>query len=108
MTIQPQTSRMSVPFVDLHAQYASIESEVNLAIKAVLERGDFILGQALEQFETDFATFIGTEYAIGVDSGMSALMLALRGLKIGPGDEVITSANTFIATALTISGVGAT
>jgi dTDP-4-amino-4,6-dideoxygalactose transaminase len=106
MTIQ--TKPMSVPFVDLHAQYASIEAEVNLAIKTVLERGDFILGQALEQFEADFAAFIGTEFAIGVDSGMSALMLALRGLKIGPGDEVITSANTFIATALTISGVGAT
>jgi dTDP-4-amino-4,6-dideoxygalactose transaminase len=108
MTIQPQTKKMSVPFVDLHAQYAAIESEVNVAMKTVLERGDFILGKALEQFESDFAKFIGTEFAIGVDSGMSALMLALRGLKIGPGDEVITSANTFIATALTISGVGAT
>jgi len=108
MTNQPQTKKMSVPFVDLHAQYASIESEVNVAMKTVLERGDFILGKALEQFESDFAKFIGTEFAIGVDSGMSALMLALRGLKIGPGDEVITSANTFIATALTISGVGAT
>ncbi|HVX29353.1 MAG TPA: DegT/DnrJ/EryC1/StrS family aminotransferase [Nitrolancea sp.] len=108
MTIQPQTKQMTVPFVDLHAQYVSIEAEVNQAMKNVLERGDFILGKALEQFEADFATFIGTDFAIGVDSGMSALMLALRGLKIGPGDEVITSANTFIATALTISGVGAT
>jgi dTDP-4-amino-4,6-dideoxygalactose transaminase len=108
MTIQTTSKRMAVPFVDLHAQYASIEQEVNVAIKSVLERSDFILGHALDQFETEFANYIGTEFAIGVDSGMSALMLILRALKIGPGDEVITSANTFIATALTISGVGAT
>ncbi|HEX3722418.1 MAG TPA: DegT/DnrJ/EryC1/StrS family aminotransferase [Nitrolancea sp.] len=108
MTIQVSTKRMSVPFVDLQAQFASIEQEVEQAMKSVLKRSDFILGQALETFETDFAKYIGTEFAIGVDSGMSALMLILRALKIGPGDEVITSANTFIATALTISGVGAT
>ncbi len=108
MTIQATQRRMTVPFVDLHAQYASIEAEVDAAIKGVLKRGDFILGQELEKFEEDFADFIGTRFAIGVDSGMSALTLILKGLGIGPGDEVITSANTFIATALTISAVGAT
>ena len=99
---------MSVPFVDLQAQYASLEAEVDAAIKGVLQRSDFILGQELQLFEKDFANYIGTRFAIGVDSGMSALTLILKGLGIGPGDEVITSANTFIATALTISAVGAT
>lgn len=99
---------MSVPFVDLQAQYSSIEAEVNAAIKGVLERSDFILGRELDLFEREFADYVGTGYAIGVDSGMSALTLILKGLGIGPGDEVITSANTFIATALTISAVGAT
>ncbi len=99
---------MAVPFVDLQAQYASIEGEVDAAIKGVLTRSDFILGQQLELFEQDFADYIGTDFAIGVDSGMSALTLILKALDIGPGDEVITSANTFIATALTISAVGAT
>ncbi len=107
MTIQA-TKRMSVPFVDLHAQYASIETEVEAAMKAVLQRSDFILGKDVELFEQEFADYIGTRFAIGVDSGMSALTLILKGLGIGPGDEVITSANTFIATALTISAVGGT
>ncbi len=107
MTIQA-TKRMSVPFVDLHAQYASIEPEVDAAMKAVLQRSDFILGKDLELFEKEYADYIGTKFAIGVDSGMSALTLILKGLGIGPGDEVITSANTFIATALTISAVGGT
>ncbi len=108
VTIQATERRMSVPFVDLHAQYASIEKEVDAAIKGVLTRSDFILGEQLDLFEQDFADYIGTEYAIGVDSGMSALTLILKALGIGSGDEVITSANTFIATALTISAVGAT
>jgi dTDP-4-amino-4,6-dideoxygalactose transaminase len=108
MTIQATERRMSVPFVDLQAQYASIEDEVDAAMKGVLKRSDFILGQELELFEHDFADYIGTRFAIGVDSGMSALTLILKGLGIGKGDEVITSANTFIATALTISAVGAT
>lgn len=107
MTIQATKREMAVPFVDLQAQYASIETEVDAAIKGVLKRSDFILGHELELFEDDFADFVGTRFAIGVDSGMSALTLILKGLGIGPGDEVITSANTFIATALTISAVGA-
>ncbi len=107
MTIQA-TKRMSVPFVDLQAQYASIETDIEAAMKAVLHRSDFILGKDVELFEQEFADYIGTRFAIGVDSGMSALTLILKGLGIGPGDEVITSANTFIATALTISAVGGT
>ncbi len=97
-----------VPFVDLQAQYGQIASEVNEAMAAVLTKADFVLGAAVEQFETAFADYCGSGYGVGVDSGLSALELLLRAHEIGPGDEVITVANTFIATGLAISAVGAT
>lgn len=99
---------MNVPFVDLRAQYKSLTSEVQQAISAVLERGDFILGEEVSLFEEECAAYCGVTHAIGVDSGTSALELALRAFDIGPGDEVITAANTFIASALPISYTGAT
>jgi len=99
---------MNVPFVDLRAQYMSLASEVQQAISAVLERGDFILGKEISLFEEEFAAYCGVKHAIGVDSGTSALELALRAYGIGPGDEVITAANTFIATAFAVSYTGAT
>jgi len=99
---------MNVPFVDLRAQYQSLTSAVQQAITAVLERGDFILGEEVRLFEKEFAAYCGVTQAIGVDSGTSALELALRAFDIGPGDEVITAANTFIASALPISYTGAT
>ncbi len=99
---------MNVPFVDLRAQYESLASEVQQAISAVLGRGDFILGKEVSLFEEEFAAYCETEYAVGVDSGTSALELALRVFDIGPGDEVITAANTFIATAFAVSYTGAT
>ncbi|MCP4626867.1 MAG: DegT/DnrJ/EryC1/StrS family aminotransferase [bacterium] len=74
----------------------------------VLEKADFILGEDVELFEKEFAAFCETEFAVGVDSGTSAIELALRTLGIGEGDEVITTANTYIATALSISITGAT
>jgi dTDP-4-amino-4,6-dideoxygalactose transaminase len=98
---------MAVPFVDLKAQYRPIANEINTAISTVLSDSDFILGEQVEQFEQEFARASGVRYAIGVDSGTSALELALRACHIGPGDEVITAANTFIATALAISYTGA-
>lgn len=98
----------SVPFVDLGAQYTEIESEVNAAIGGVLRRGDFILGEGVRRFETEFASYCEVKHGIGVDSGTSALELAIRAFGIGPGDEVITAANTFIATALSITHAGAT
>lgn len=101
-------AEMQVPFVDLAAQYATLETEVNAAIANVLRRTDFILGQDVERFEEEFAAYCGVKFGVGVDSGLSALELLLRAYDIGPGDEVITAANTFIATALAISGVGAT
>jgi dTDP-4-amino-4,6-dideoxygalactose transaminase len=99
---------MHVPFVDLRAHHAAIRSDVELAVRALLDRGDFILGGEVQRFEAEYAAFIGTRHAIGVGTGLSAIELALRGFGIGAGDEVITPANTFIATVLAIMGVGAT
>ncbi len=81
--------------------------EINAAISTVISESDFILGKQVEQFEEAFAQACQVRYAIGVDSGTSALELALRAYEIGPGDEVITAANTFIATTLAISYTGA-
>ena len=99
---------MHIPFVDLAAQYASFPKEIDAAIAEVVTKTDFILGQAVDLFEQEFATYCETKYAIGVDSGTSALELALKAYDIGPGDEVITVANTFMATVLAISYTGAT
>ena len=98
---------MNVPFVDLQAQYQTIKEEVNAAINGVLSRSDFVLGSSVREFEEEFARFCGAAHAIGVDSGYSALELILRAYGIGAGDEVITAANTFVATALAISTCGA-
>ena len=91
---QPQ-----VPFVDLGAQYRTIEGEIGEATSRVIQQSDFILGREVSLFEEEFAAFCEAKYAIGVDSGTSALELALRAYDIGPGDEVITAANSFIASA---------
>jgi len=102
------TTTMHVPFVDLHAQHAAIRDEIDHAIAAVLDRGDFVLGADVERFESEYAAFIGVRHAIGVGTGLAAIELALRGFGIAAGDEVITPANTFIATVLAIVGAGAT
>lgn len=98
---------MKVPFVDLQAQYQTIKEDANAAITGVLNRSDFVLGQAVKEFEDAFARYCEVPYAIGVDSGYSALELILRGYGIGPGDEVITAANTFVATVFAIWTCGA-
>src|ERR1700682_5280164 len=97
-----------VPFVDLAAQYCTISAEINEAVAKVIRETDFILGRDVRLFEEEFAAFCQANWAIGVDSGTSALELALRAYEIGPGDEVITAANSFIASALSISPAGAT
>lgn len=97
-----------VPFVDLSAQFASIRDDIEAAIAGVLERNDFILGDSVARFEEEMAAYCEAAHAVGVDSGTSALELALMALGVGSGDEVITVANTFIASALAISYVGAT
>jgi dTDP-4-amino-4,6-dideoxygalactose transaminase len=98
---------MQIPFVDLRVQYETIVNEVNDGIKRVLQKTNFILGEEVELFEHEFARFCGVKYCIGVASGTDALHLALRACGIGPGDEVITACNTFVATVLAISYVGA-
>jgi dTDP-4-amino-4,6-dideoxygalactose transaminase len=98
---------VTVPFVDLVAQYNSISSEIDDAFHEVTASAEYILGRRVEQFEEAFARFVGTDYAIGVGSGLDALRLALLALEVGPGDEVILPANTYIATALAVSDVGA-
>ena len=94
-------------FLDLKAQYKSIKKEIDTAIKRVVDSGIFIGGSEVENFEKEIAQFCCTKYAIGVNSGTDALWLSLRALGIGPGDEVITTPFTFIATAEVISTVGA-
>jgi dTDP-4-amino-4,6-dideoxygalactose transaminase len=98
----------TVRLVDLQAQVQTLGAELTDAIAAVVERGAFILGSEVEEFEQAFAAYCGVRHAVGLDSGMSAIELALRALEIGPGDEVITQANTFIATPGAIMAVGAT
>jgi dTDP-4-amino-4,6-dideoxygalactose transaminase len=96
-----------IPFVDLSKQYGEIRQEVDAAIQQVLSKANYILGSEVEEFEQAFAGFVGSEHAIGVSNGLDALRLALMGLDVGPGDEVIIPANTYIATALAASAVGA-
>lgn len=101
-------SSLSVPFANLHREHDALRAELRGAIDDVLDSGWFILGKQLETFERAFAGYCGAKHAIGVASGTDALHLALLALGVGDGDEVITVANTFIATALAISYAGAT
>jgi len=98
---------MNVPFIDLKVQYESIKNEIDSAIQKVVDSCAFAGGPFVEKFEEDFSYFCQTRYAIGVSSGTSALWLALKGLGVGPNDEIITVPNTFIATAEAISLCGA-
>ena len=98
---------MKVPFLDLKAQYVSIQDEVTEAIRQVVEKSAFAGGPFVEAFEREFAAFCQCQQTVGVGSGTDALWLALLGLGIGVGDEVITVPNTFIATAEAISLCGA-
>ncbi len=99
---------MSIPLVNLRKLHDRLYTEIRTAINKVLAQGDFIMGSELSAFEEEFAAYCGTRYCVGVASGLDALFLALKGLGIGPGDEVITTGNTFIATALAIYHAGAT
>ena len=98
---------MKVPFLDLKAQYDPIREEIAEAIRQVIERTAFAGGPFVAQFEQEFAAFCGTKTCVGVGSGTDALWMALLGLGVGPGDEVITVPDTFIATAEAISFCGA-
>jgi dTDP-4-amino-4,6-dideoxygalactose transaminase len=96
-----------IPFVDLKAQYTSIKAEIDAAVLRTLETTQFILGSEVAAFEQAFARYCGAEHAIGVNSGTSALHLALLAAGVGPGDEVITVPNTFVATVAAIEYCGA-
>lgn len=98
---------MSVPFVDLRQQYHAIKAQIDAALFDVLESSSYILGRYVERFEDQVCRFLDTRYAIGVNSGTDALLLSLVAAGIGPGDEVITVANSFFATAEAISLAGA-
>jgi len=96
-----------ISIVDLRKEYAEISREINRAIRQVVKSGWFILGEELERFEDEFSNYIGTKYAIGVNSGSDALLLALQALGIDKGDEVITVSHTFISTVDAIVRNGA-
>src|SRR5436190_5706523 len=88
-----------VPFYGHVRQYRGIQKEIDAAIRSVLESNQYVMGPALKQFEKDLANYFGMKHAVGVNSGTDALWLAFLALGIQPGDEIITTANTFFATA---------
>ena len=97
-----------VPFLDLSRHVAALRPELDAAIAGVLDGGRFVGGEPVEQFEREFAAWVGAEHAVGVASGTDAVELALRSVGIGEGDEVITVANTCVPTIAGIEGSGAT
>ncbi len=98
----------AVPFVDLSRQHAPLAAELHAALDRVLDASAFILGEEVERFEAAFASFCGVGHCVGVGSGTAALTIMLQAVGIGPGDEVIVPAHTFIATALAVLHAGAT
>lgn len=98
---------VKVPFVDLTQQHQPLLTKIEQAIKTVLQRGDFVLGQALAEFESDFARACGVQYGVGVASGTAAIAIGLQAIGIGSGDEVLVPANTFVATLMGVIQSGA-
>ena len=98
---------MKVPFLDFHAPYLELKADLDAAYLRVMESGWYILGKEVESFETEFAAYCETKYCIGVGNGLEALHLILLAMEIGDGDEVIVPANTYIASWLAVSQVGA-
>jgi dTDP-4-amino-4,6-dideoxygalactose transaminase len=97
----------TVPFLDLNRQYASIKEDIDQAIRDVIAESAYIGGSFVDRFERAFANFCGAKYCIGVANGTDALCLALKALGVGPGDEVLVPANTFIATSEAVTLAGA-
>ena len=98
---------MTVPFLDLRAAYLELKPGIDAATARVLDSGWYILGPEVEAFEAEWAGYCEARHAVGLANGLDALTLSLRALEIGPGDEVIVPSNTYIATWLAVSGVGA-
>ena len=99
---------MNVPFLDLQAVYQELKEDLDTAYHRVMKSGWYILGEEVEAFEEEFATYCNTKHCIGVGNGLDALHLILRAMNIGSGDEVIVPAHTFIATWLAVTHAGAT
>ncbi|MDX2096580.1 MAG: DegT/DnrJ/EryC1/StrS family aminotransferase [Leptolyngbyaceae cyanobacterium bins.59] len=99
---------VTVPFVDLSFQHSPIQAQIKEVMEGVMERGDFVLGQAVAGFEAAFAAACNVAYGVGVASGTDAIGLGLRACGIGPGDEVLLPTNTFIATLIGVVQAGAT
>lgn len=99
---------MKIPFVSFSEINKTVKSEILTAFESFFDSGWYILGDKVKQFEKEYAAFNHTNYAVGVSNGLDALHIALKTLNIGPGDEVIVPSNTYIATVLAISYVGAT
>ncbi len=98
---------MKIPFLDLKKTYLELKEEIDTAVEGVIKGGWYILGENVRRFEEEFAAYCGCRYCVGVGSGMDALELLLKAHGVGPGSEVIVPANTYIATALAVSNVGA-
>ena len=98
---------VAVPFVDLQSQHRALAVEIRQAAENVLTDCNFILGRQVREFEQVFSEYVGVAHAVGVSNGLDALRIALAALDIGLGDEVIVPANTYIATALAVSALGA-
>jgi dTDP-4-amino-4,6-dideoxygalactose transaminase len=102
-----EMEQITVPFVDLKAQYLSIKDEVDNVVQDVILKSSFVGGEYVKSFEQNFAAYVGAKHCIGVGNGTDALYIALKSLGIKAGDEVLTAANTFIATSEAISLTGA-
>src|SRR6266536_2844129 len=98
---------MRVKYSYLNDQFGRVADELLAALKPLIESGEFTLGPFVERFERQFADYIGVKHAIGTNTGTGALILCLKALGVGSGDEVITVSNTFIATVGAIVAVGA-
>lgn len=99
---------MNIPFLDLKSPYLELKDELDVAYHRVMESGWYILGKEVEAFESEFAIYCETKHCLGVGNGLEALHLIIRAFGIGPGDEVIVPANTYIATWLAVTHAGAT
>src|SRR5262245_10993740 len=99
---------MNIPFLSFAYMHGSIRTEMLQAFADFYDSHYYILGNRLKTFEEEFAAFNGVEHCVGISNGLDALHIALKALEVGPGDEVIVPSNTFIATALAVSYVGAT
>ena len=99
---------MQISFVDLQRQYLDLKEDIHHSINAVVQKGNFIMGEDILKFENEFSKLHNAQFGIGTSSGTSALFLSLKALGIKNGDEVIIPANTFIATSEPVSQVGAT